>query len=171
MTNPIPSVWRERISQWGAPVTYVTVVVCVGLGLVALLVRSPDTKSNYQNAPEDYHRTQLAAGTAPEEFNGLIRSLGNDPQRIYIGAGCAQCHGVFGEGGVVGPEIRTKALKGVTDAARQGGAGMPAFSQDRLSDAQIASIVTYLNKLNGEASRPPATVPARSIGKGSGGGR
>ena len=171
MTNPIPRAWRERISQWGAPATYVAVVFCVGLGLVALLVRSPETKNNYQNEPAGYHRTQLTAGTAPEDFNGLIRSLGNDPQRIYIGAGCAQCHGVFGEGGTVGPEIRTKALKVVTDAVREGGAGMPAFSQDRLGDAQIASIVTYLNKLNGDASRPPATVPARSIAKGSGAGR
>jgi cytochrome c553 len=152
---------RHRISRWGAPVTYVGAVVIVGLTLVAILTRSPDTKSNYQASGSSYRRTELASFSGPEQYPGLRHELG-DPRTTFVGAGCANCHGLQGEGGSVGPEIWTKSLKDVTSAVREGPNGMPAFTADRLSDQQIAAIGTYLHDQRTSHPDEPARKPARA---------
>lgn len=153
------------LSRWGAPATYVAVVCAVGLTLVAILTRSPDTRSNFQASAAGYHRTALASFTGPEQYPGLRSDLGSDPATIYVGAGCASCHGLRGEGGIVGPSIWTDGLKTVTAAVREGPSeGMPAYGPDRLSDEQIAAIVTYLKDQRALSPDDPGRKPAKSGG-------
>ncbi len=59
---------------------------------------------------------------------------------------CAGCHGANAEGGV-GPRLAgtTRTLDQVRNAVRNGrGGGMPAFSADQVSDADIANIYAWL---------------------------
>ena len=63
--------WEGRLSRWGAPVTYVGAVVTVGLILVAVITRSPDTKANYQESADPYSRTALASIGVSAPYLGL----------------------------------------------------------------------------------------------------
>ncbi len=155
----------NRLSRWGAPATYVAVVCAVGLTLVAILTRSPDTRSNFQASAAGYHRTPLGSFTGPTQYPGIRNDLGTDPQTVYVGAGCALCHGLRGEGGVVGPPIWTVSASTLHDAAREGPPeGMPAFAPDRLSDEQIVAIATYLKDQRSQSPNDPGRKPARAGG-------
>lgn len=160
-SRPSRSVWEARLSRWGAPVTYVTVVVSVGLLLVSILVRSPDTKANYQGSPESYHRTALASLGGQGAYLGVREALPADPQGLYVGAGCALCHGLRGEGSAVAPAIWAKEAKDVAKTMRDGGSGMPKFAAERLSDEQIAQLVDYLHALRKQYPDEKERKPAR----------
>lgn len=138
---------KAQFARWGAPVTYVSAVIIIGLTLITILVRAPDTRSNYQHAPEGYTRTALATIGEDAEFQGLTPTLGSTPREVYIGAGCASCHGLSGEGGVVGPAIWKKNAEDMLEGLREGEPGMPFFSEHRLSDEQITALAQYLNAL------------------------
>ncbi len=152
------------LARWGAPATYVSVVFLVGLTLVAILTRSPDTRSNFQASAAGYHRTPLGSFDGTTQYPGLRPALGSDPQTIYVGAGCAGCHGLRGEGGSVGPAIWEHSLKTVSSAVREGPPeGMPAFGPERLSDAQIEAIVSYLEQQRALYPNDPGRKPARAV--------
>lgn len=137
----------SQLSRWGAPATYLSVVVAVGLLLIAVLSRSPDTRSNFQESSLGYDRTDVAVVGEVDAFQGVSDELGTEPAAMYVGAGCAGCHGLSGEGGVVGPDIWGKNLEDSLEAIRDGDHGMPPFDEQRLSDEQIEALVAYLNEL------------------------
>lgn len=143
---------QQQFARWGAPFTYVGAVIIIGFTLTAILVRAPDTRSNYQHTPEGYTRTALATIGEDAEFQGLTPTLGSTPREIYVGAGCASCHGLSGEGGVVGPAIWKKNAEDMLEALREGEHGMPLFSEHRLTDEQAAALVEYLNELRQAAA-------------------
>lgn len=139
-----------QISRWGAPATYLVTVVTVGLLLIGVLVRSPETRSNFQESPVGYDRTDVALVGEESSFDGLVGELGTDPHAIYVEAGCANCHGLSGEGGVVGPDIWGKNLEDALEAIRDGGKGMPAVTEERLTDDQVEAVITYLGGLRAQ---------------------
>lgn len=141
----------KRILRWGAPATYVGIVLLVGLSLVAVLTRSPDTRSNFQDSPGTYDRTDVALVGVPHAFEGLRDKLGPSPQEFYVGAGCANCHGLSGEGGTVGPDIWKVNTQDMLDVIRKGGHGMPSFDSERLTDDEVATLSAYLNDLRKQA--------------------
>jgi mono/diheme cytochrome c family protein len=140
----------NRLSRWGAPITYFSTVLFVGAMLIAVLARSPDTRSNFQESAVGYDRTNVAVIGAQDAFGGITNELGADPAAAYVGTGCANCHGLSGEGGVVGPDIWSKNFEDMLEIVRDGEHGMPAFDDERLSDAQVEALVTYLNALREE---------------------
>ena len=135
------------ISRWGAPITYISTVVLVAAMLIGVLGRSPDTRSNFQESSVGYDRTDVAVVGEQDSFAGVSDVLGAEPAEVYVGAGCANCHGLSGEGGVVGPDIWGKNLEDAFEAIRDGDHGMPLYDDTRLSDEQIEKLVTYLNAL------------------------
>jgi cytochrome c553 len=151
----------NRISRWGAPTTYVAVVVLVGLTLIAVLGRSPDTRANFQESPAGYDRTDVSLIGERGAFQGLVSELGESPQAIYVGAGCANCHGLSGEGAVVGPDIWGKNFEDMLEVVRDGEHGMPAFDDERLSDEQVELLTAYLNELREQAESRAAAPPSR----------
>ena len=160
-TSPVDN-WRERLSRWGAPVTYVAAVVTIGLVLVAVITRSPDTKANYQDSAAEYHRTPLANIEKADQFLGLTNdNLGADGGRIFVQAGCANCHGLLGQGAAVGPPIWSMTADKIGKAARSGDVGMPAFGANRLSDAQIAALTGYINEMRKANPKEPEIKPAK----------
>jgi len=156
--------WEAWLSRWGAPVTYVGVVMTVGLVLVAVITRSPDTKANYQESGAAYDRTGLASIGGVSPFLGLRGGpvSVDDPARAFVQAGCASCHGLRGQGATVGPPIWKMDAQKMTKTLRDGGAGMPSFAADRLSDAQIASLAAYLDEWRKQHPDELETKPVRS---------
>jgi cytochrome c553 len=135
-----------RLLRWGAPVTFATIVVFVGLTLITVLSRAPDTRGNFQEERGDYGRTELGLIGIDDQYEGLSTEFRTDAQ-TYLGAGCAGCHGLSGEGGVVGPDIWKTNAQDMLDAVRNPDGGMPAFDAKRLSDEQIEALALYLNDL------------------------
>jgi mono/diheme cytochrome c family protein len=134
-------------------VTYVSAVIVIGLTLIAILGRSPDTRSNFQDSPEGYDRTELAVIGAEAQFEGFITDIHSTGKEIYFGVGCGSCHGLRGEGGVVGPDIQKKNLEDMLDAVREGEHGMPFFGDERLSDEQVEALTEYVNGLRQASQR------------------
>jgi len=60
--------------------------------------------------------------------------------------GCATCHGLAGEGGVVGPKLDLEELwrSDFQLVVRSGPGGMPALTADVLSDEDLETIYAYL---------------------------
>lgn len=95
----------------------------------------------------------VACGADPNDRTASDDAPANSPEGAYQAAGCSSCHGQDGEGGV-GP-----ALAGHTDAqvekqVRDPVGDMPAFGSEKLSDQQLALIVTYIEGLEGEGHQP-----------------
>ncbi len=66
-------------------------------------------------------------------------------------ANCHQCHP--GGAGGLGPSLNDKPLPGslIAYQVRHGLGAMPAFSPERLSDAQLDALVLYLEKLRSQS--------------------
>ena len=126
-------------------------------GLVLLLIgglaAGPIAAANHRPAPHPAAapagRRKPAAAISPA---GLLPVT---PQSLYF-TDCAPCHGNRGEGRI-GPQIAAMNLSAqVFDMrVRKGGLVMPAFSPARISDAQLAGLLAWVNAL------PPPPTPAR----------
>ncbi|TAK76616.1 MAG: cytochrome c [Dehalococcoidia bacterium] len=164
MPNPIGRAgWEERLSKWGAAATYVGVVSVVGLMLVAILLRSPDTRSNFQATSAGYDRSPLAVFGRLDPYPPISHDRGSTGESVYFASGCAGCHGLRGEGGIAGPPVWTLSLKTMTGAIRDGApAVMPAFGPDQISDAQIGQIVDFLKQQRAAAPNDPGRKPAKA---------
>jgi mono/diheme cytochrome c family protein len=69
---------------------------------------------------------------------------------VFEGNACSACHGVAGEGGL-GPTLATTAFAQkyansdkLVSMIRQGSGSMPGFTEERLSKAQMDSMVGYV---------------------------
>ena len=98
----------------------------------------------------------------------LVLSEGSLPEgmRLYSGI-CSACHGAGATGDSVGGGQIAPALGGSTDrqvaeAVRFGPGTMPAFSEGTLSDAQLASVVRYVDFL--KTSRNPGGLGIDRLG-------
>lgn len=160
----------RALSRWGAPVTYVVAVVGIATVLVGLLVRSPDTKANFQEDPGEYDRTLVALLGSTDPYPGLKADLGSSLDGLYVGAGCASCHGLTGEGNSIGPDIRHQDFDHLEEAVRDGAFGMPAYDESRLTERELRALTTYLEGFgpstreadSGESGADPATDPQES---------
>ncbi|MBI4493004.1 MAG: cytochrome c [Chloroflexi bacterium] len=131
-------------------------VVGVGLSLVAIVVLSPYTHGNL--APHldlAFTRTQQTtvgppipyrgpgpAGPPPAAANAVARG-----QELMVAGGCATCHGLDGRGGPVGQPIVGFSASELRTKTTKGPGGMPAFSQEGLSDDDLTAIAAYLTSL------------------------
>ncbi len=72
-------------------------------------------------------------------------------ERLFS-ANCQQCHP--GGAGGLGPSLNDKPLPGsvISYQVRQGLGAMPAFSTERLSDAELGALVSYLERLRQHGS-------------------
>ncbi|HEY8732465.1 MAG TPA: cytochrome c [Candidatus Limnocylindria bacterium] len=130
-------------------------LVCVALTLLTIGARSPYTHANLSAGYDpSYDRTAQIVIGAPTEFEGVSPSTataaGGATTRgasLYVTAGCVTCHGLEGRGAVIGPPIAGTDFETVLKRVREGPSGMPKFSVDGLSDAQIADITAYLDSL------------------------
>lgn len=128
-----------------------------GLALVliwGIVARSPETHANVR--PEGFDRTPVAYVGEESPFEGLgladpglVMSAGQveGGRLLFFDGGCASCHGLSGQGGVVGPTLDLDDLSRseFRREVRGGPKGMPSFVVDVLSDEDLEKIYAFLD--------------------------
>jgi len=144
-------------------------IVLLALGIVTLLMRSPDTHHNFD--PQGYDRSPVAYLDAAYIYPGVGLSdtalSGNaldDGRALFLKLGCAGCHGLNAQGAAAArsPAFATRQWLGTVVRTGLPG-GMPAYGAADVSDADLDAIHVFLfdarDALSGEAGAgPPATV-------------
>jgi mono/diheme cytochrome c family protein len=90
----------------------------------------------------------LAAGLVLAQGSGGAASADNG-ERVFMRAGCWQCHGTMGQGGVTGPKIAPDPLpfEALSSFVRTSNREMPAYRQAILSDTDLADLYAYLQSI------------------------
>ena len=150
----------RRFSVPPGPIVGMVVMSGLAFMLIAVIVaRSPYTHANL--SPAGYDRTEISYVDEEYPFEGLglakprLARTGDavqDGQLLFFAYGCASCHGLKAQGGVVGPGITDASPLEVRRALSQGPKGMPSFTTSGITDEQTASIVAWLQSLS--ATRP-----------------
>jgi cytochrome c5 len=80
-------------------------------------------------------------------------------QALYLRVGCYECHGTVGQGGIAGARIVPLPLPwlGFRVYVRRPAGQMPAFSDQVLSDAELADIFAFLATV--PQGRGPGDIP------------
>lgn len=139
------------------------VVTVFSLTLLTIGARSPYTHANLQPGHDPgYTRTeQIHLGPA-EPYGGTGSATGRtegDPvaegARLFVTKGCAACHALEGRGGAVGPAIVGTDLETLQKKVRKGPGGMPHYSQETLTDEELAAIAAYLRSVAAEPTPSP----------------
>ncbi|MDH3308389.1 MAG: c-type cytochrome [Acidimicrobiia bacterium] len=147
---------RFGISNWVNAATVVTaVMVLVASGLVALLIRSPNTHHNRD--PEGYDRSAVAFvegaylypdfGLAPNSATEAELGRG-----LFVTFGCAGCHGVQAEGTTTAKSPVDASYDWVRQVVRTGLPGMPSYSPQELSDTELIEIFAFLAESRDDVS-------------------
>jgi mono/diheme cytochrome c family protein len=100
----------------------------------------------------------LAAGLMLAQGSAVAASAANG-ERVFMRAGCWQCHGTMGQGGAAGPKIAPDPLpfEALSSFVRTSNREMPAYRQAILSDADLVDIYAYLQSI--PKAPDPKTVP------------
>ena len=142
------------MNRFFVPVVFVALISGLALGLIGgVVARSPETHANVR--PEGYDRTPISyvGEEFPVEVIGLADPrLVTDADQVSRGRllllvyGCAMCHGLTGQGGVVGPalDLEELFLDDFRPLLRSGPGGMPAFTEEILSDDDLDAIYAFL---------------------------
>jgi mono/diheme cytochrome c family protein len=154
------------VSRFFVSWTVVGLIAISGLAftLIAIVIaRSPYTHGNL--SPQGYDRTEIAYIGEEAPFDGLgladpqLARTG-DPIRdgalLFFQYGCASCHGIRGQGGVLGTDLDEASPSEIRREVRDGPEGMPAFRSDYLSDEDVEKIIAFLTSRDKEA--PGATA-------------
>lgn len=143
----------------------------VGVPYVDLVLRTgrmPPAGDPFDNRARDVFYTdaerQAMVDWMAEEFDleGTIPEVGEGDvaEGLELFAlNCAHCHGNAGAGGTAGqaawtPRVDDVGEIAVAEAIRVGPFEMPAFSEEQLSDDDVASIAAYLRAVDEEEGTP-----------------
>jgi mono/diheme cytochrome c family protein len=90
----------------------------------------------------------LAAGLFLVQGATIAGSAENGRQ-VFMRAGCWQCHGTVGQGGVTGPKLAPDPLpfEALASFVRTTNRTMPAYREEILSDADLADLYAYLQSI------------------------
>jgi mono/diheme cytochrome c family protein len=142
---------RRRRPGLNVAVMATAVMVLVAVGLVAVLIRSPETHHNLD--PEGYGRSPVAYLDAAYVYPGpglvddgvLTGDVVADGRALFLKLGCAGCHGIAAQGAASArsPAFATRQWLGTVVRTGLPG-GMPAYAVSDLSDADLDIIHTFL---------------------------
>jgi mono/diheme cytochrome c family protein len=134
--------------------------------VVVVIAQSPYTHGNLR--PEGYDRTDIAFVGDDLPYHGFSladpeSARTGDPVRdglsIFVGSGCASCHGLTGQGAAVGADLDLDDLDLVDlrKEVRKGPKQMPAFLEQVLSDEEIEKVFAFLESVAEGPTGPTAT--------------
>ena len=145
------------MSRFFVPAVFLALISGLAFGLiVGVVARSPETHANVR--PEGFDRTPIGYVGEENPYTGIgladpRLALNADPaargRLLFLGHGCATCHGLASEGGVVGPglDLEELWLDDFRPVVRSGPGGMPAFGEEILSDDDLDAIYAYLKSI------------------------
>jgi mono/diheme cytochrome c family protein len=137
------------------PLIAALAVIFLPTTLLTVAARSPYTHANLSaHFDPSYARTAQTEVGAPVLYRspGLAVPLpANAPleergKALLVERGCAGCHGIDGQGSVVGPAI-VPDIEIVRENVRKGPGGMPVFLPEQLGDDDLTAIVTFLKSV------------------------
>jgi ubiquinol-cytochrome c reductase cytochrome c subunit len=90
----------------------------------------------------------LAAGLLLTQGTAVAASAENGKQ-VFMRAGCWQCHGTMGQGGVAGPKLAPDPLPfdALASFVRTTNRAMPPYREEILSDTDLADLYAYLQSI------------------------
>lgn len=150
------------MSRFFVPAVIVALVSGLALGLiVGVVARSPETHANVR--PEGFDRTPIGYLGEEIPYTGIgladpWLAQNADPvargRLLFFGYGCAACHGLASNGGVVGPNLDLEELdrSDFLPTVRSGPGEMPVFTEETLSDEDLDTIYTFLKAIRQGAS-------------------
>jgi ubiquinol-cytochrome c reductase cytochrome c subunit len=104
----------------------------------------------------------ILAGLLPAWSSVAIAASADQGKTAFMRAGCWQCHGTVGQGGVAGPRLAPDPIPSEAFSAfvRSSSRQMPPYHEDVLSNADLADIHAYLQSV----PKPPdyKTLPLLS---------
>jgi ubiquinol-cytochrome c reductase cytochrome c subunit len=100
----------------------------------------------------------LTAGLMLAQGSAVAASAASG-ERVFMRAGCWQCHGTMGQGGAAGPKIAPDPLpfEALSSFVRTSNREMPAYRQTILPDADLADLYAYLQSI--PKSPDPKAIP------------
>jgi mono/diheme cytochrome c family protein len=152
------------MNRFFVPAVFAALVSGLALGLIGgVVARSPETHANVR--PQGYDRTAVGyvGEVRPYEGIGLADAQvgeASDPlargRTLFLAYGCAACHGVAAQGGIVGPKLDLEELwkEDFMPLVRTGPGGMPAFAETILSGGDLELIYGYLKTTGGGGPLP-----------------
>ncbi len=131
-----------------------TAAVITAIGMVVVFVRSPVSNTHIKD-PHSYDRTPIAyvgVGFSYVGFglNDESAAQTEDPivdgSVLYFKYGCAACHGLTGQGAVVGSTLvgEIGSFGSFSEDTREGPRGMPAYDEVTISEENLQKIHAYL---------------------------
>lgn len=150
------------MSRFFVPAVFLALISGLAFGLiVGVVARSPETHANVR--PEGFDRTPIGYVGEEIPYTGIgladpRLALNADPvtrgRLLFLGYGCAACHGLASEGGVVGPNLDLEELdrSDFGPVVRSGPGGMPIFAEEILSDDDLDTIYAFLKAIRQETS-------------------
>ena len=151
------------MSRFFVPLVFVGVISGLAFGLiVGVIARSPETHANVR--PEGFDRTPIIYVGEEIPFAGigladpwLVTDVDQSARGrlLFLSNSCAACHGLGGQGGVVGPDLDPGelTLSELRREARSGPKGMPNFMEEVISDDDLEAIYAFL-----EATRQGTSI-------------
>jgi mono/diheme cytochrome c family protein len=153
------------------PLIGVGILVVTVLGLVVQTTIRPwatsdygsETHLNYAESLDNYTRTELTyigdvsgspLGWEPSES---ARASG-DAHAIFVGYGCASCHGIDGSGTGYGPSITGSSERRIGNMLEKGPKTMPAYDEAHFVGDDLGAIVAYLTSLTEATPTPEPLV-------------
>ncbi|MDH3261237.1 MAG: c-type cytochrome [Acidimicrobiia bacterium] len=145
---------RSTGTKWLNTATMVTaVMVIVAGGIVALLIRSPNTHHNRDPVGYDRSAVAFVEGAYAYPDFGLADDAAAEAEigrGLFVTFGCAGCHGVDAEGTTTAKSPASASYDWVRQVIRNGQPGMPSYSEQELSDTQLNEIFAFLAEARGE---------------------
>lgn len=81
--------------------------------------------------------------------SGSVAASAEHGKAVFAKAGCWQCHGMVGQGGVTGPRLAPDPIpaEALTGFVRSSNRQMPPYSPQIISDSDLADIHAYLSSI------------------------
>ena len=74
---------------------------------------------------------------------------------LYVGRGCASCHGLSGEGTASGPPVLGASARRIGKLTRDGPGGMPAYHESEMSDDDLDAVASFVAALGPAPTETP----------------
>lgn len=144
---------NENGSMWISTLLAVVAMI-TAIGMVVVFIRAPVSNAHIRN-PHAYDRTPIAhlGDKYPYVGFGLNDESAaqtgepiTDGSVLYLKYGCAACHGLSGQGAVVGLPLVDEigSFGSFSEDTREGPKGMPGYDEVTISEENLEKIYAFL---------------------------